>query len=100
LGLEGNLLKAANPLGWIRMVRGLGSMYAAVLLVIWGYALALALLAQLDLWLPLQIAIGMFFVLLVFSFLGGALYERRDELGMDTWASPERIEERRRAQEL
>src|SRR5208283_2181666 len=63
LGLEGNLLKAANPLGWIRMVRGLGSMYAAVLLVILGYALALALLAQLDLWLPLQIAIGMFFVL-------------------------------------
>lgn len=32
--------------------------------------------------------------------LGGALYERRHELGLETWASPERIEERRRAQEL
>src|SRR5271168_5409248 len=34
LGLEGNLLKAANPLEWIRMIRGLGPLYAAVLLVI------------------------------------------------------------------
>ncbi|MGO9932059.1 MAG: hypothetical protein ACLPV8_09650 [Steroidobacteraceae bacterium] len=100
LGLEGSLLKAANPLGWIRMVRGLGPLYAAVLLVILGYALGLALLSRLELWLPLQLAIGMFAVLSVFSFLGGALYERRDELGIDAWASPERSEERRRAQQL
>jgi hypothetical protein len=39
-------------------------------------------------------------VLSVFSFLGGALYERRDALGIEAWASPERTEERRRAQEL
>jgi hypothetical protein len=29
-------------------------------------------------------------VLSVFSFLGGALYERRDELNLETWVSPER----------
>jgi hypothetical protein len=100
LGLEGNLLKAANPLEWIRMIRGLGPLYAAVLSIILAYALVLTLLARLELWLPLEIAITMFAVLSVFSFLGGALYERRDELGMEAWASPERVEERRRAQEL
>jgi hypothetical protein len=100
LGLEGNLLKAANPLEWIRMIRGLGPLYAAVLLVIVAYGLGLTLLARLELWLPLEIATGMFAVLSVFSFLGGALYERRDALGIEAWASPERTEERRRAQEL
>jgi hypothetical protein len=100
LGLEGNLLKAANPLEWIRMIRGLGPLYAAVLVVILAYGLGLTLLARLELWLPLEIAIGMFAVLSVFSFLGGALYERRDALGIEAWASPERTEERRRAQEL
>lgn len=100
LGLEGNLIKAADPLEWIRVVRGLGVLYGAVLLVILAYALGLALLARLELWLPFEIAIAMFACLSVFSFLGGALYERRDALGIEAWASPERAEERRRAQEL
>jgi hypothetical protein len=100
LGLEGNIIKAANPLEWIRVVRGLGLLYGAVLLVIVAYALGLALLARLELWLPLQIAIAMFAWLSVFSFLGGALYERRHELGIEAWASPELVEERRRAREL
>jgi hypothetical protein len=100
LGLEGNIFKAANPLAWIRVVRGMGSLYAAVLLVILGYALVLALLWRVELWLPLEIALVMFAWLSVFSFLGGALYERRDELGIEAWASPELVEERRREQEL
>jgi len=100
LGLEGNILKAANPVEWIRVVRGLGWLYAAVLLVIGGYALGLALLARFDLWLPLELALAMFAWLSVFSFLGGALYERRHELGIEAWASPELVEERRRAEVL
>ena len=100
LGLEGNIIKAANPLEWVRIVRGLGWLYGAVLLVIAAYALALTLLAHLELWLPLQIAIAMFAWLSVFSFLGGALYERRDELGIEAWASPERVAERQREQEM
>jgi len=100
LGLEGNILKAAYPLEWIRVVRGLGALYAAVLLIILVYALGLALLSRLDLWLPLEIAIAMFAWLSVFSFLGGALYERRHELGIEAWASPELVEERRRAHVL
>src|SRR5579862_9212713 len=90
LGLESNILKAANPVYWFSLVRGLGILYGAVLLVVLGYALFLRLLAAFDLWLPVEIGIGMFSVLSVFSFLGGALYERRHELNLDTWVSPER----------
>lgn len=100
LGLERNIFKAANPVAWIRMVRGLGPMYALVLAIILGYALLIALVGRLELWLPVQIAIYMFCILSIFSVLGGALYERRHELGLETWASPERTAERINKQEL
>src|SRR5258708_26726490 len=70
LGLESNILKAANPLYWLNLVRGLGLLYGAVLLVILAYALGLGLLWKFDLWPPVEIAIGMFSVLSVFHFLG------------------------------
>jgi hypothetical protein len=100
LGLEGNALKAAYPVAWVRMVMGLGPMYALVLAVICGYALLIAMLDRWELWLPLQFAIYMFCTLSVFSFLGGALYERRDHLGLETWSSPERTKELHARQDL
>ena len=100
LGLESNILKAAYPVAWFRLVHGLGWLYGAVLLVIFGYVLGLWLLWKLDLWMPVEIAIGMFALLSVFSFLGGALYERRDELGIETWVSPERTEARQNKEDL
>jgi hypothetical protein len=100
LGLESNILKAAYPVAWVRMVVGLGPMYALVLAIIGGYSLLIALLGRWELWLPVQIAIYMFCILSIFSVLGGALYERRHELGLETWASPERTEELRRKQDL
>src|ERR1700722_26469 len=63
LGLESNLLKAANPWHWFSLVRGLGTLYGAVLLVIFAYALLLKLLWAFDLWLPAEVAFGMFAVL-------------------------------------
>src|ERR1700685_1823229 len=66
LGLESNILKAANPVYWFSLVRGLGILYGAVLLVILAYALALRLLGAFDLWLPVEIGIGMFAVLSAF----------------------------------
>jgi hypothetical protein len=42
----------------------------------------------------------MFCILSVFSVLGGALYERRHALGLETWSSPERTEELQRQREL
>jgi hypothetical protein len=99
LGLEGNLLKAINPVAWLRIVLGLGRLYALVLVVIAGYATGLILIWKLDLWLSVETAIGMFAVLSIFSFLGGALYERRHELGLDTWVSPEQTLDLRRQEE-
>jgi hypothetical protein len=99
LGLENNVLKAANPLAWLRIVGALGPLYALVLLIILGYALALGLLFRFDLWLSVEIAACMFAVLSIFSFLGGALYERRHELGLETWVSPEQTQEIQRQEE-
>jgi hypothetical protein len=42
----------------------------------------------------------LFGTLSVFSLLAGAIYERRDELGIDTYVSPERTAERDRKEEL
>jgi hypothetical protein len=100
LGLESNILKAAYPVAWFQLVKGLGLLYGAVLLVILGYILALGVLSKFDLWMPVEIALTMFAVLSVFSFLGGALYERRDELGIETWVSPERTAALRDKDEL
>jgi hypothetical protein len=100
LGLESNVLKAAYPVAWVRMVLGLGPLYALVLAIIGGYSLLIVMLGRWELWLPVQIAIYMFCILSIFSVLGGALYERRDQLGLETWASPERTEELRSRQDL
>ena len=93
LGLDSHIFKALNPLAWFHLVRGLGLLYAAVLLVIMGYAAALDLLSILGVWLPIELAVWMFAVLSIFSFLGGAIYERRDALNLVTWASPERTDD-------
>jgi hypothetical protein len=100
LGLEGNVFKAAYPVAWVRMALRLGPMYVLVLAVIGGYALLIVLLGRWEVWFPVRIAILMFCVLSIFSVLGGALYERRHELGLETWVSPEQTAERLRKQDL
>jgi hypothetical protein len=100
LGLEGNVLKAIYPVALAHMIAGLGLMYAAVLGLIACVAVVLGLTAKLNLWLPLQLAIGMFAILSLFSALAGAVYERRHELGLETWHSPERTAEKKRLTEL
>lgn len=100
LGLEGNALKAAYPLAWVRMALRLGPLYLLVLAIIGGYSLLIVLLNHWGLWQPVQMALYMFCILSIFSVLGGALYERRHELGLETYASPERTEELRRHEDL
>lgn len=100
LGLEGNPLQAVNPWALARMIHGMGFRYVQVLAFMALVAVALAVLVRLNLWGVLQFALGQFAVLSVFSALGGALYERRHELGLETWASPERTEEKLRQAEL
>jgi hypothetical protein len=96
LGLESSFLRAAYPVAWIRMIVGLGISYALVLGCIAFEALLLTITAKLGLWLVVRLAAFMFCVLSVFSLLAGAVYERRDALGIDTWKSPERDAERER----
>ena len=80
------------------MVCRSGPLYGVVLVIIAGYALGLdPMLASWSCGCLLKSPSPCLRVLSVFSFLGGALYERRHELGLETWASPERTDERRRA---
>ncbi len=99
LGLERNILKAANPVLLVRMVRGLGPSYLTVLVFIALIGVGVGLLARVEVWLPLEIAVGQFAILAVFSVLGGALYERRAELELEAWHSPERAAGRAAVQE-
>lgn len=96
LGLEGKPLTALNPIAWLRLIRGLGLWYLVLLGLIGAYGLALDALWQSQLWLIVQLFAAMFAVLSLFCVLAGALYERRHELGLDAWHSPER----RHAREL
>ena len=100
LGLESNPFKAMYPVAWLHMMRGLGPLYAFVLQVIAAEGLILLALHHLLVW-PFGLnVLDMFAVLSVFSVLGGALYERRHEMGLDTYASPEQDAERQRKLEL
>jgi hypothetical protein len=100
LGLERNILKALSPVAIARSIQGLGVMYLAVLAVIARGLVGAALLERLELWLPLQLGIAMFVILSMFSVLSGALYERRNELGLETRQSPEHAAERQRREDL
>jgi hypothetical protein len=100
LGLERNILKAVYPVALLRVVRGLGRMYLVVLALIACCLIGMGLLVHLALWLPLRFGLGMFAILSMFSVLGGALYERRSELDLDTRHSPERTAERQSRADL
>ena len=96
LGLEGNPLKAINPMAWLHLIRGLGMNYVAILAAIIGYSFIFATLSRWYLWLPLQLSVELFVLLSTFTLIAGALYTRRHELGIETWHSPERNAERQR----
>jgi hypothetical protein len=100
LGLESNPFKAIYPVAWVRMIHGLGVLYAVVLALIAVELILLSVLDKLGLWPLVLTALEMFAVLSVFSVLGGALYERRHEMELDTWVSPEQDAERDRKEEL
>ena len=99
LGLEGNLFKAVNPIALTRMIGGLGVRYAMLLGVIAGAAVLLQMVARLHLWSIIDIIVSMFAILAVFSALGGSLYDRRHELGLEAWHSPEKVEAEKRSAE-
>lgn len=90
LAIESNPLKALNPEAQWRVATGLRHWYAVLLA-----ACAIAIAAQwfvawLGPWLIVRIAFDLALVMALASLLGGALYERRDALGIEAWHSPER----------
>jgi hypothetical protein len=93
LGLERNLLLAVYPVALARMIGGLGLVYGLVLAIIGAYVFGIGALMRWVSFLPLELALAMFGILSIFSVLGGALYERRNELGIETRRSPERAAE-------
>jgi hypothetical protein len=99
LGLEEDILKAVSPMHLLRLMQGLGVWYLAVLGVIAGYAGLTYLWWHWMPWLMLQLIGPLFAILSIISTLGGAVYTRRHELGIEVWHSPERHEERVRREE-
>ena len=93
LALDKNPFKAVYPPALKDMLGALGSGYWTALAVILGLSGLLALSVSVGLWAPVQIALSLFAYLSMYSILGGAVYDRRHELGLETWASPERTAE-------
>jgi hypothetical protein len=92
--MSGHAWDALNPRLMARVVQGLGAWY--VLLVVF-----LAFCATLGVVLARQLQLGailfaaeQLLMLLVYAAIGGALYERRFELGFDPRNSPERKAQR------
>jgi hypothetical protein len=96
LAIEGNPFKAIYPVALARMMAGLGVFYLLVLAVIGLYIGLALLIGKIDVGFLIGCLFDSFAILSVFSVLGGALYERRHELGLDAWHSPERSGERER----
>lgn len=89
LGLEGNLIKALNPVAWVQIAWHLKWLYALIWAAAGLYMAGLAALGATDVWLLLQGIANQFAILSLFSLLAGALYERRHELGLAVRHAPE-----------
>ncbi len=101
LGSSGSIVAAVDPRVLIGTIRRLGWDYVviwlAILVLAFAAYFASARLLDARLGLPMAIAGLMYGWLAVFSLIGGALYERRHELGIEAWRSPERDRARHEA---
>jgi hypothetical protein len=98
LGVTGSLLQAINPRAVFGLMFRLNTRYLAVLIFI-------AALAALVKWfvfqgfgliavsLPLALAITLYGWLALFAMLATVLYDRRLDIGLETWYSPEQTEQ-------
>jgi hypothetical protein len=97
LGTEGHVLRAMNPAVLFNVAVSLGWRYTVFIGVFLAYVLLAFGVFALDLWLPLNLLVILFLGLSLFSLLAGFLYDRRDELGLEVWHSPEKKQARREA---
>jgi hypothetical protein len=101
LGLGEAYHQAVNPLMLFRVIRGLGLYYFAILSSFPVYLGLMYVLTSLGIWNPLWYAAVLICEISFFSLIGGCLYLRRNQIGLEPSRSPERAaarEEREREQ--
>ncbi|HUI60932.1 MAG TPA: hypothetical protein VLX90_11945 [Steroidobacteraceae bacterium] len=94
LGLTRNVFRAVSPTALVHLLRGLGRDYALIVALAWTFAIAVYWLSTGPAPVWLLLAIAQFLLLLEFALLGGAVFEHRHELGIETRTRSERLAER------
>jgi pentatricopeptide repeat protein len=100
LGVGEPFYQAVNPVMLLRLVRGLGPYYLLILVSIPLYIGILLLLRKLELWSLLLHAVGLVCEISFFALIGGCLYLRRHQLGIEPSRSPERTAARQEAERV
>lgn len=98
LGVGEPFYQAVNPLMLWRLVRGLGPYYLLILVSIPVYLGVLMLLMRLDAWRVAWHAASLVCEISFFGLIGGSLYLRRNQLGLEPSRSPERSAAREEAE--
>jgi hypothetical protein len=101
LGVGEPYYQAVNPLVLFRLIRGLGLYYFAMLASLPLYLGLLLGLGSVGVWKVLWFALALACEISFFALVGGCLYLRRSQIGLEPSRSPERIaarEEREREQ--
>lgn len=100
LGVGEPFFQAVNPLMLFRLIRGLGPYYLLILASILVYALFLLLLQRLHVWGIVWNAGFLICEISFFSLIGGCLYLRRNQLGLEPSRTPERAAARLEAERV
>jgi hypothetical protein len=90
LGMGENPFQAMNPKAWLRVIRGLGPLYIALLVLLAVLAGFNLLIDRTSWWRVVKVAIGLLSVIAYFSLIGSSIWLRRRELGFEPSRSPER----------
>ena len=100
LAISHQFLDAINPLSLWRTARDLGAQYLVLLAMMLGIGVVVVLLLRLGVTrVVLYVAVELL-VLAFYAAIGGALHDRRIDLGFDPLNSPERQSEREAAEHV
>jgi pentatricopeptide repeat protein len=100
LGVGEPFYQAVNPVMLYRLARGLGPYYLLILVSIPLYIGILLLLRGLDVWRVVWHAVSITCEISFFGLIGGCLYIRRHQLGIEPSRSPERTAAREEAERV
>jgi hypothetical protein len=92
--------QAVNPLAWYRVIRGLGSYYAALLVALIVIAAIVTVLKKVELWSIIEVFIVLWCEVAFFSLVGASIFLRRKQLGYEPSRSPERAAAREEMERL